>query len=93
MWIKRGLIGSAASIAATGFGAGEVPIDAPEAQVVVCQIDPNALKNSKLRELARGHERAINKPLPLVPVPPLSAARKQLLGASKNSRLSQFVRV
>lgn len=51
----------------------------PDGYLVVCRIAEADLKNHKLKEIARGHEHAIGKPLPLVTVPPLADVRKQLV--------------
>jgi ATP-dependent Lon protease len=51
----------------------------PPGHLMVCRMDKDMLKNSRLKEVARGHEHAINTALPLVEAPPLQVVRKQLL--------------
>ena len=58
--------------------AGEAPAEATEGFVVVCPA-VHATGASKAKDVTRGYEHAIGKPLALVPTPDLPTVRRRLL--------------
>ncbi|MGO9358161.1 MAG: AAA family ATPase [Xanthobacteraceae bacterium] len=67
--------GRSASGVTTDAGRSAVPDD----HLVVCRLDETLLKNPKLREITTPLKPVIDTALPLVMVPPLHVARRQLL--------------
>jgi ATP-dependent Lon protease len=63
---------------APGSAAIEQIAGNPQAQVTVCTMDQEAMKNSRIHETINRFKSVINTPLPLVPVPPLVDVRNQL---------------
>jgi ATP-dependent Lon protease len=57
--------------------AGDADVSA-EGRVMVCQMDEDALKNSRMREIVKPLKAVINTLVPLVPVPRLADARNRL---------------
>jgi hypothetical protein len=57
----------------------EEPTEAPEGHVIVCSMPAPYLNNTKTKELVRGHEHAINKPIPLRTVSDLNRVRARLV--------------